>query len=140
MTCLAAVNRGIPHPAQRQRRLVEVARQTEESLPVAWDRAGRCVRPEALMPPTQERRARRFRKTRTLDQHLQHRVPKPIDYTAQECFDLVQAAVKSRRVFQSGHHLCYGELQQNAQRLITTGEIGRVTLVRGQCRNTRDLI
>ena len=64
---------------------------------------------------------------------------KALGYTIQECFDLEKAVKKAGTVFQVGHQRHYSEMYTKAKELIDRGEIGKITLVKGQWhRNSED--
>jgi len=64
---------------------------------------------------------------------------KALGYTIQECFDIAKAVEKAGVVFQVGHQRHYSKMYAEAKKLIDGGEIGTVTLIRGQWhRNSED--
>ncbi len=64
---------------------------------------------------------------------------KALGYTIQECFDICKAVEKAGVVFQVGHQRHYSTMYREAKKLIDEGEIGQITLVRGQWhRNSED--
>lgn len=64
---------------------------------------------------------------------------KALGYTIQECFDMEKAVAEKRVVFQVGHQRHYSEMYINAKKFIDDGEIGKLTLIRGQWhRNSED--
>lgn len=63
----------------------------------------------------------------------------PVGYTIQECLDLKRVASASKAVFQSGHTRRYHTMYCNARKRILDGEIGKVTMVRGQWHESCNL-
>ncbi len=64
---------------------------------------------------------------------------KALGYTIQECFDIMSAVKKARTIFQVGHQRHYSKMYLEAKKLIDEGEIGKITLIRGQWhRNSED--
>jgi predicted dehydrogenase len=64
---------------------------------------------------------------------------KALGFTIQECFDIQKAVEKAGTVFQVGHQRHYSEMYINAKKLIDSGDIGKITQIRGQWhRNSED--
>ena len=74
-----------------------------------------------------------------VDAKLNCYVEKALGYTIQECFDLVKAVEKAGIVCQVGHQRHYSDMYIKTKQHIDEGEIGPITLIRGQWhRNSED--